>query len=182
MEYKVKKYDITEEDIIAGKYDPMDLIDPLWWAVSIYDGKEQYEADLARFTSTQRKIFAVNWLDSEVSNGGFDQFMFNSTGIVWEDALTGFRLIGANRCAEILERVIEKFGGSIPFDREERQEILEKLTADPDNEGEYLDIFGDDDRNYFEVNEEIDGLIMDYAKTHADEFVFSGEVEVPADY
>lgn len=182
MEYKVKKYDITEDDIIAGKYDPMDLIDPLWWAVSIYDGKEQYEADLTRFTSTQRKIFAVKRLNAEVCDGGFGKFMFNLTGIVWEDALAGFRLIGADRCAAILERVIEKCGGSIPFDREERKKMLEKLMVDPDNKGEYTNIFRNNDRNYFEVNEEIDGLIMDYAKIHADEFVFSGEVEVPADY
>ncbi|MCM1229137.1 MAG: DMP19 family protein [Ruminococcus flavefaciens] len=178
MEYKVKKYDITEDDIIAGKYNPMDLIAPLWCAVSI-DGKEQYEADLARFTSSQRKIFAVKRLNAEVCDGGFGKFLFNSVGIVWEDALAGFRLIGADRCAEILERVIEKFGGSIPFDCEERREMLEKLMVNPDNKGEYTNIFRSDDRYYFEVYEEIDGLIMEYAKTHADEFVFSGEVEVP---
>lgn len=112
-------------------------------------------------------------------NGGIDQFLFNSTGIVWEDALAGFRLIGADRCAEILERVIEKCGGSIPFERGERQEMLDKITADPNNEGKYLDIFCDDDSGYYEVNDSIDNLIMDYAKAHAEEFVFSGEVKIP---
>ena len=82
-----KHFEITKEDILAGKYYPQSLIDPLWWSVSIYDGKEQYEKDLAPFTSSQRAIFAVQWYEAEVSNGGHDQFLCNSTGIVWEDAL-----------------------------------------------------------------------------------------------
>ncbi len=182
MEYKIKKFDITERDIIGDKYYSDDLIAPLWWSVSIYDGKEKYEVDLARFTPAQRKVFAVIWFDSEVNNGGIDQFLFNSTGIVWEDALAGFKLIGADKCAEILERVIEKCGGSIPFDREERQDMLEKITADPDDEDECLDIFEENDREYYDVNDDIDELIMNYAKAHASEFVFSGEVEVPENF
>lgn len=59
MEYKIKKFAITEDDIIAGKYRPDEFIEPLWWSVSIYDGKEKYETDLAGFTSSQRKIFAI---------------------------------------------------------------------------------------------------------------------------
>lgn len=179
MEYVKRFFDFTEKDIADGKYYAADLIDPLWWSVSIYDDKEKYEADLAPFTPAQRKIFAVLWFDAEVNNGGMDQFLFNSTGIVWEDALAGFKLIGADKCAEILERVIEKCGGSIPFDREERQDMLERITADPDNEGESLDIFGDDDRAYYNVDEDLDELITDYVQTHAGEFVFRGEVEVP---
>ncbi len=56
-----KHFEITPEDILAGKYYPQSLIDPLWWSVSIYDGKEKYEKDLAPFTSSQRAIFAVQW-------------------------------------------------------------------------------------------------------------------------
>ena len=78
-----KHFEITKEDILAGKYYPQSLIDPLWWSVSIYDGKEQYEKDLAPFTSSQRVIFAVQWYEAEVSNGGHDQFLCNSTGIPW---------------------------------------------------------------------------------------------------
>lgn len=33
-----KHFEITTEDILAGKYYPQSLIDPLWWSVSIYDG------------------------------------------------------------------------------------------------------------------------------------------------
>ena len=43
MEYKIKKFNITEQDIIDEKYYSSDLIDPLWWSVSIYDSKEKYE-------------------------------------------------------------------------------------------------------------------------------------------
>lgn len=57
--YKKKKYSITEPDIIARKYEDIDLIEPLWDNVSIYDGLEKYESDLKPFTKEQRLIFAV---------------------------------------------------------------------------------------------------------------------------
>lgn len=180
METKRKKFNLTAEDIAAGKYGGMELIDPLWWSVSIYDGKEKYDADLAPFTAAQRGVFAVLWYDSEVCNGGHDQFLSNSTGIVWADALAGLKLIGADKCAEILERVIKKCGGSIPFDRNERNDMLDRLTADPDSDGEYLDVFRDDDDEYYDYNEEIYTLTQKYAQEHPEEFVFCGEIDVPA--
>lgn len=174
-----KHFEITKEDILAGKYYPQSLIEPLWWSVSIYDGKEQYEKDLAPFTSSQRAIFAVQWYEAEVSNGGHDQFLCNSTGIVWEDALKGFELIGADKCAEILRDVIKKCGGSIPFEREEREELLDRITLNPDDEDEPIDLFEENDSEYYDVNDELDALIMKYVKAHADDFVFIGDVEVP---
>ena len=140
MNHKKKSYNITEADIMAGKYDPVALVEPLWWSVSIYDGLEQYEADLKPFTPAQRAVFAVLWLDSEVCNGGFDQFMYYSTGIVWKDALAGFELIGAEKLAAILRNVIEKCCGAIPFDRIERQELLARITADPENKDENTEL------------------------------------------
>lgn len=179
MNYRRKSYNITEPDILAGEYDPMGLVEPLWWSVSIYDGLTQYEADLKPFTPSQRAVFAALWLDSEVCNGGFDQFMYNSTGIVWKDALAGFELIGAEKLAAILRRVIEKCGGAIPFDRAERQELLDRITADPENEGEYIDLFGEDDSEYYSANDELEELIMEYVKANPSEFTFAGEVDVP---
>jgi hypothetical protein len=65
----------------------MRVIDPLWWSVSIHDGPKKYEADLGHFSYPQRYIFAIQWYVAEVNNGGHNQFFFNSTGIVWKDAL-----------------------------------------------------------------------------------------------
>jgi hypothetical protein len=62
------------------------VIEPVFWSVSIYDGLERYEEDLANFSAEQRLVFAYHWYLSEVNNGGHDQFYYNSSGIVWPDA------------------------------------------------------------------------------------------------
>lgn len=179
MEMKTKKYNITEEDIISGKYNSDQILEPVWWSVSIYEGKEKYELDLAPFTPAQRMILALFWYYAEVCNGGHDQFLSNSTGIVWKDALAGFRLIGADECAEILENVVAKCGGDIPLDRQERNDLLEKITKDPENEDKYIDLFGEDDRKYYKICDSSYELIDEYIKAHPGEFVLSGEVDVP---
>lgn len=178
MEMKRKKYNISVDDIISGKYNSDQIIDPVWWSVSIY-GLEKYEDDLSRFTQAQRLILALFWYDGEVCNGGHDQFLSNSTGIVWKDALAGFRLIGADECAEILENVVAKCGGDIPLDRQKRNDLLEKITKDPENEDKYIDLFGEDDRKYYKICDSSYELIDEYIKAHPEEFVFSGEVDVP---
>lgn len=180
MEYVKKHYDITAADICSGKYDPQQLIDPLWWSVSIYDGYEQYERDLTPFTKAQRAVFAIMWYEAEVCNGGHDQFFSNSTGIVWQDALAGFAMIGAAACENNLRAVIEKWGGSVPFDRAQREEMLEKLTYLPE-EDDWIDLFAENDSVFYDHEDGLAALIMDYAKDHAEQFVFCGEVEVPAD-
>lgn len=172
MEMHVKHFEITKHGILAGKYDAQSLIDPLWWSVSIYDGLEQYEHDLAPFTDAQRYILAVKWYEAEVCNGGHDQFLYNSTGIVWQDALRGFEMIGAEQCAEILRNVIRKCGGAIPFDREARKELLDQLDADDD-------IFSVDDSAFYDAESTLESLILAYVTAHPDEYVFSGDVSVP---
>lgn len=174
-----KHYEITKEDILAGKHEPQSLIDPLWWSVSIYDGKEQYEKELAPFNTSQRAVFAIQWYAAEVCNGGHDQFLYNSTGIVWEDALKGFEMIGADKCAEILRDVVNKCGGNIPFDRGERQELLDRITTNPNDEDEPLDLFEENDSDFYDAEEELNTIIMTYVQTHAEDFVFIGDIEVP---
>lgn len=179
MKMVSKHFEITKEDILTGKYDTQAIIDPLWWSVSIYDGKEQYEKDFTPFTASQRAVFAIQWYGAEVLNGGHDQFLFNSTGIVWEDALKGFEMIGADKCAEILRDVINKCGGSIPFDREEREELLDKITTNPNDEDDPIDLFEDNDSDFYDEDENLETIIMAYVQAHAEDFVFIGDVEVP---
>ena len=56
MELKYKHFDFNEKEISEGKYSAWELIQPLWYSVSIYDGLDVYEQDLKPFTDAQRKI------------------------------------------------------------------------------------------------------------------------------
>ena len=168
----IKKHFIfTEEEIKDGKYNAWDIIQPLWYSVSIYDGVDVYNNDLKPFSNGQRRIFALNWYISEVINGGHDQFFFNSTGIVWKDALEAMKMIGAGKMADNLQKAVDLFGGDIPFDREKRAEMLDKLCEKDD-----FDDFEQIDSTYYD-DEDMDELMDMYVKNHPSEFVLDGEFD-----
>ena len=175
MDQKIKKHFVfTKDEIAEGKYNSWDIIQPLWYNVSIYDGIDVYNKDLEHFTDGQRKIFALNWYASEVSNGGHDQFFFNSTGIVWKDAIEGMHMIGAEKIAENFQKAIDMFGGEVPFDRQERVNKLEQLSDNEDFED--FDDFEAIDDWYYD-NDAMDDLMDEYVKNHPEEFVVDGEYD-----
>ena len=108
----------------------VELIQPAWETVNIYGSYEEYEESLKAYTTEQRCLLAMHWLGAEVANGGFQQFLSNSTGIVWEDAYKGYQAIGSEKLAYLIEELIKIYGRGIPFDREERVNILESFSQE----------------------------------------------------
>ena len=134
----VKKHFIfTPEDIANGKYSVWDLMQPLWFTVSIYDGIDVYNENLRHFTQGQRRILALMWYDSEVSNGGHEQFFGNSTGIVWKDAIEGMHMIGAQKIAENFQKAIDDWY----YDNDAMDDLMDEYVKNHPEEfvvdGEY---------------------------------------------
>lgn len=168
MKHEIMHYHIGDEELRSGIIQK--VIEPLWYTVSIYGDEATYNADLQKFSLPQRYIFAIQWYFAEVYNGGHDQFFFNSTGIVWKDALEGFKVIGMTECAEILSEAARRMGGSPSFDREERWEQQERYEA------EFDDL---DDRLYSLDELGIHALMMDYILKNAASFYYDGDIEMP---
>lgn len=160
------------DDSVIAAGDVLGIVEPLWWSVDIYDDVGAYEASLSGFTQPQRLVLAVVWYASEVNNGGHDQFFFNSTGIVWPDALAGLEAAGAESFAQILREAAARFGDPPPRDRKQRVRSLDELGI----------AFDDlDDRFYAEDQRlGLDTMLLEYIRRNRQEFHFSGEVEVPA--
>ena len=160
---------ITDATIDGTDY--MEVITPVWYSVSIYDGQAKYEKDLASFSKEQRMVFACAWYLSEVNNGGHDQFYSNSTGIVWKDALAGFQAIGLKEFSDLVAESARRLGGAPNFDRMERRTQLDKLKPD----------FGDlDDRLYaLEDKIDVENKLLEYIRANRSKFYFSGKVSVP---
>lgn len=171
IRYIVKHFDYKEEDIAKGKYDAWDLILPFWNNVNIFEGLETYNKDTELLTDAQRRFIALQWYDSEVCNGGHDQFFRNSSGIVWKDALEGMKMIGDEKGADNLQKAVEIFGGSIPFDYFERRKALEKI----------YEIYGM--KAFDEIDDEFIGgdlfekLMNEYLISHPNEFVVDGDYQ-----
>jgi len=154
---------IGKDEIEGG--DIQKIISPLWFSVSIYDGEYKYNQDLKPFSLPQRYIFAIEWYIAEVNNGGHDQFYFNSTGIVWKDALKGFEEIKHTKAHNILKESIQRFDETPSMDRSARQNQLDKHNPD----------FSDLDSNFYMISD-IDNLIMKYIKENEKDFYFDGDI------
>ena len=96
------------------------LIEPYWIPLN-----ETWDSGVAAFLSHLRKVpskvchlYAAHWCQSEVRNGGFYQFFFNTTGILAPESLEGFHAIGLQDCASVLADAIKYFGEKYPRDRE----------------------------------------------------------------
>ncbi len=162
---------VVVDDAVIDAGDPWEVVDPVWWTGNIYDGVDEYDASLREYTDRQRLVFAAIWYVSEVNNGGHDQFFFNSTGIVWPDAVRAFREIGLPQVSEILIESGRRLGGEPSRDRFERQAQLEDTEAD----------FRDLDDRFYELQNEvnIDDALAAYIKKHRSDFYFEGSIRKP---
>ncbi len=165
MEYASEH--IRIDDTVIDKGSSSDVIDPVWWTANIYDDEAAYNKSLAPFTREQRLVFAIAWYEAEVNNGGHDQFYFNSTGIVWKDALEGLREIGLSEAAAILEESAKRIGGNPSLDRSARQEQLDKYKPE----------FDDLDAGFYKLN--LETAIHNYIVKHRTAFYFEGDVKKP---
>ncbi len=160
---------VTDQTINGTDYFP--VIEPVYYSVSIYDGPKQYERDLARFSKEQRYVLAVHWYLSEVMNGGHDQFYYNDTGLVWQDARDGFIAMGIPEGAKIIETSAHRLGGKPSLIREERQKQLDESGAG----------FDDLDQALYDLDarRDLSKVLLTYIKAHRRAFYFTGTVHKP---
>ena len=148
----------------------VELIQPAWETVNIYGSYEEYEESLKPYTTEQRYLLAMHWLGAEVDNGGFQQFLSNSTGIVWEDAYKGYQAIGSEKLAYLIEELIKIYGTVIPFDREERVNILESFS---EKKLEEIDTLTD---LYYEIEETEWRKVTFWVKANSEKFLIQAEI------
>lgn len=166
-----EKIHVRVDDATIATGDLSLIIRPVSFAANIYDGPAEYEQSLRPFSQAQRLVFALHWYDAEVNNGGHDQFYWNSTGIVWRDALAAYRAIGAPGIADILQQSADRLGGSPALDRGDRQQQLSDLAPN----------FNDlDERFYAESGDDVERQVNSYIRARPADFYFDGLIEVPA--
>jgi Domain of unknown function (DUF4375) len=115
------------------------VIEPIWDSISIYDGPEVFLLQFGKVSPEVGHLFASHWCQSEVCNGGFDQFFYNSTGVLAPEAADGFQAIGLCDLAALVRQAMSVFGAAYPRDREVRCEMLEQVAGKDGEEGDPLD-------------------------------------------
>ncbi|TGM58870.1 DMP19 family protein [Leptospira adleri] len=145
-----------------------EIIEPLWWAINVYEGEKEYIEDLKGFSNEQKYLFAIHRYSAEVNNGGHDQFFFNSSGIVAEDALEGFRKIGLDENYNILKESMDRLGGKPFKDRDKRTIQLEESKA----------LFDDLDDLFYKTD--LEEKLRDFIIMNRNQFYFKGTFDAPS--
>ena len=162
---------ITVEEIKETD-DMWTINEPAYWTINIYGSYDDYIETSKEFTLEQRYLNAICWYFAEVNNGGHHQFFYNSTGIVWEDALAGLRLFNMKELAENFQSVLDFFGGTVPFDRAERWHLLQQY----EDNLEFFDFLDEKD----DVVYTYDGIFEDvFVHENPHLFVFDGTYTIP---
>ena len=159
---------VTIDDHIIDKGDYFEVIHPAWWTINIYDGEEAYRKSLANLSEGQIHLVTTTWHITEVCNGGHYQFYTNSTGIVWREALAGYRALGLGELADILQEAADRYGGHLSLDQTERENQLDSGNDDLDDLDDW----------FFEIEKtgRIEEAMMKYINDHRSEFYFNGDV------
>lgn len=92
--------------------------------------KSDYGENLSALTEEERVFFIVNELEQEVNNGGFSQYLYNSSGDHAHRAVECLQIVGAVQMGEICRTALAAYGEPIPQDREERQGFLEEYETE----------------------------------------------------
>lgn len=121
----------------------------------------KYLADgLHGLTEVERTVCAVWIVDSEVNNGGFDQYFFNSSGDIYPEVPDALERIGAPRAASLARRAIAAFPSGQPaLENFARQDQLLSLTEQNDAFFEELD------QAWYTEIEDLEALLASYLRT-----------------
>ena len=127
--------------------------------------KCNYGDEIAKLTDAEKTFYFVVQLESEVNNGGFSQFLFNSSGDFANDTSTALRKIGAEKTAQIYDKMLAAFGGKVPPDRDERIEMLDEILSDEINE-----ILNECDDRFYEYSDDLAELNYQFVLNNKAQF------------
>jgi hypothetical protein len=155
---------MTEDEFLKAVAitDYIDAINKLYKDILI---SSDYGEHLYKVTSEQRIVFYITRLDSEVYNGGLNQFFFNSSGEYAQETIESLKKIGAIDTSAILEKAVSFWpNSSVPKDTFTRRELLENVeqVANP--------VWEDLDRVYWNDEERITEKLFQFVLNNPDKF------------
>lgn len=120
---------------------------------------------LASFTQAERFVYAIEGMQREVNNGGWNQFFFNSSGALAFDLVPALQAVGSTKNLSIAERAVKVFGKPASLGEEDRAQHLVKITKD----GEISPWDGLDDE-FYQAPEDLEAMIIEFIARNPAEF------------
>src|SRR5580704_5342938 len=135
-----------------------DLVEPIFSKVDL-DEPAKFFHSISRIPRPVLLLYAAHFCLSEVWNGGFFQFFWNSTGMIAPEAVEGLCAIGMRELASVLEAAAAPLGSPYPRDRDERWDAL--LAASGRGEEDMKKIFEESSNFYLAFEEAAKPLSFD---------------------
>jgi hypothetical protein len=116
---------------------------------------------LAAFTQAERYVYAVEGMQREVNNGGWNQFFGNSSGALAYDLVPALEAIGSNANRSSAVKI---FGKPPSLGDADRAKHLDKLTKGGANPWEKLE------DEFYQAPEDLEAMIVEFIARNAAEF------------
>jgi hypothetical protein len=100
-----------------------ELVEPVFDKIDI-GSPEAYFASATSVSRSVLLLYAAHFCLSEIHNGGFLQFFWNSTGVIAPEAASGFSAIGMTELASVITSTAALLGLPYPRGRDERWDAL----------------------------------------------------------
>lgn len=132
--------------------------------IEFHEGEKTLMRTVTQATKGQRALYSSYWYHYEVCNGGHHQFFWNSTGILWDEALAGLIMVGAAKYAVILKSAISLFPNGSPSKSRKRRMV--EVNKIPKEKLQRLD----DSLYELEKKQSLDEILIRYIKANPEEF------------
>ncbi len=131
----------------------------------------EYEDEFKKVMSwnaSQQAIYMIWLLESEVNNGGYNQFYYNSSGQFYKLLPDALKLIGANKFADLTERANKIYEQEKDKITKHQDGSVEGFSKSYDNNP--LNKLDDEFYNLYK-KEDLEKLQIDYIRSHKQDFI-----------
>lgn len=146
---------MTDEELI------MAIGERLWSVVFSAAGPE---AGFARLTDAQKVVFALNYLDMEVANGGLCQFFANDRGLLSPHISESLKTVGALEHQALFDGFVAAHGIDV-------QDLTEFAFTSIESFVELYDLYPFDefDDAYYELDA-LSSYLAEFVRAHPEDF------------
>jgi len=116
-------------------------------------------------------IHSTMTLETQVDNGGFNQFFYNPSGEYAEMALRSLKLIGATKYYEILQNAIETYMNE--KENPELQNLYSQRTLEGFSKSYKLTSLSEWDEKFYALGESLRQLRIDFIRSNPEMFIGS---------
>jgi len=127
--------------------------------------KCDYGENIEKLSHAERVFYVVFELEAEVNNGGFSQYLYNSSGNFANEIVKALSEIGADKTSDICDKAFAALGGEIPEDWELRQEKLESMITD-----EVDEILSECDSEFYNYPDNLEELNYKFILANRNQF------------